>query len=242
MASAQPSELIARIRAASIAAADAEAAEAGGGYQKSRPPHVRIAACGRVVRAPQKVPAERDVSALRDQRALGRLVRSLEHDGVLPRSPSSSLPRSPSSTLPRSPSAWPSSPTSAASSPTSPLRAPAAAYDRYLERAGIAPPPRSLSETPGLRISRVSNKTGASLAPTTPANRSEARRPTSTRAPAPCSARGGSGAERRSGRRERGLARRKSIVKTCKVQLGRIVHRAPVPDRPVPERRRRRGA
>ena len=168
MASALPSELIARIRAASIAAADAEAAEAGGGYQKSRPPSVRIAAGGRVVRAPQKVPAERDVSALRDQRALGRLVRTLEHDGA--------LPRSPSSTLPRSPSAWPSSPTSAASSPTSPLRAPAAAYDRYLERAGIAPPPRSLSETPGLRISRVSNKTGASLAPTTPANRSEALR------------------------------------------------------------------
>ena len=101
MASALPSELIARIRAASIAAADAEAAEAGG-YQKSRPPAVRIAAGGRVVRAP--------------------------------------------------------------------------AYDRYLERAGIAPPPRSLSETPGLRISRVSNKTGASLAPTTPANRSEALR------------------------------------------------------------------
>ena len=44
MASALPSELIARIRAASIAAADAEAAEAGGGYQKSRPPSVRIAA------------------------------------------------------------------------------------------------------------------------------------------------------------------------------------------------------
>jgi hypothetical protein len=107
MASALPSELIARIRAASIAAADAEAAEAGGGYQKSRPPSVRIAAGGRVVRAPQKVPAERDVSALRDQRALGRLVRTLEHDGA--------LPRSPSSTLPRSPSAWPSSPTSAAS-------------------------------------------------------------------------------------------------------------------------------
>ena len=85
MASALPSELIARIRAASIAAADAEAAEAGGGYQKSRPPSVRIAAGGRVVRAPQKVPAERDVSALRDQRALGRLVRSLEHDGALPR-------------------------------------------------------------------------------------------------------------------------------------------------------------
>ena len=176
MASALPSELIARIRAASIAAADAEAAEAGGGYQKSRPPAVRIAAGGRVMRAPQKVPAERDVSALRDQRALGRLVLALEHDGALPRSPSASLPRSPSATLPRSPSAWPSSPTSAASSPTSPLRAPAAAYDRYLERAGIAPPPRSLSETPGLRISRVSNKTGASLAPTTPANRSEARR------------------------------------------------------------------
>ena len=55
MASALPSELIARIRAASIAAADAEAAEAGGGYQKSRPPSVRIAAGGRVVRAPQKV-------------------------------------------------------------------------------------------------------------------------------------------------------------------------------------------
>ena len=44
MASALPAELISRIRAASIAAADAEAAEAGGGYQKSRPPSVRIAA------------------------------------------------------------------------------------------------------------------------------------------------------------------------------------------------------
>ena len=134
MASALPSELIARIRAASIAAADAEAAEAGGGYQKIAAsgdrgrPAARRSAAGHAERA-RRVGAARSAGArptstlARARRCAAALAVRVAH------------PRSPSCNAAARAARRRRRPTSAASSSTSRCARRPRAYDRYLERS-----------------------------------------------------------------------------------------------------------